>query len=226
MHRVFTFWIDVPAYILDNDFMDFYEPTVIPESLNIENGRYYGMYAWTTNKKIKKCFKVERNMEYFTTETMYLDDEEFKKFVEENDTSELKDRSLETFAVLNKKIVKGMEILSLTDFEYDVVGDQSCAQSTAFYYAFMGYEGTIKSGDMYKATSIISKKYSKVIWLIDYLHELSKAVFYGEENILSYPEYFYFVYDELNVLKVFMIIFGPLFKTNQGDILNKIIGVD
>ena len=37
MHRVFTFWIDVPAYILDNEFMDFYELTVMPESINIEN---------------------------------------------------------------------------------------------------------------------------------------------------------------------------------------------
>ena len=224
MHRVFTFWIDVPAYILDNDFMDFYEPTVIPESLNIENGRYYGLYAWTTNKKIKKCFKAERKMEYFISETLYLDDEEFKEFVEENDTCKLKDRTLETFAILGKKIVKGMELLALTEFEFDTVSDTWTAQTTAFYFVDMAFEGTMSASDVYKTTSIISKKYYNNIWLLRYLYELSRAMHIDDDSVSSCSDYFYFEYEELNVLKVFMLIFGPLFKTsNKGDILDEII---
>ena len=102
MHKVFLFYILASALeSLRNISMIKTDNIVTYDS---KLNKFISLYAFTDNKKFARRFKKERNMKFFETKIIYLDDNEYIDFCKLHNAQEL-----DTFDLLGKKYYNNKE---------------------------------------------------------------------------------------------------------------------
>ena len=140
-NKVYIFYLNLPDDLheeFDNEEVDrFYEVKDflmrLTKYYNESLGRWYYLYAFTTNKKYANRFEDVHNMKIFTKKVVKLNDEDYKDFKKENITCKLQPYSYNVCDEKTKLICTKNEIISFED-DFPLIIDSEIAQCTESSY--------------------------------------------------------------------------------------------
>lgn len=94
-------------------------PGVISDTVSIENGFFFSLYAYTKEKKLRNHFKKTRDMTKFIEKVIYMEPKTYEEFMDQYSEYILESHSILTKQKIDGVYTKTMANLKCTSIEFE-----------------------------------------------------------------------------------------------------------